>query len=530
MGTMSIIKKYGPILLILSIAIFFRLYNLTATPPGLYPDEAMNGNNAVEALATGHFKVFYPENNGREGLFMNIQALFLKWTGVHEAWVLRLPSALFGIITVVGVYLLAWQLLKKYRYGQLAASASSFLLAISFWHILFSRIGFRAIMSPAFMVWGLYLLALGLELLFEKNKNAWGWLTLGIGGAVYGGGMYSYIAYRVTPLLILFFFAVYWFFFRVDYKKLLGAFAVYVASSLVVFAPLGWYFLKNPADFFGRTSQLSVTASAHPLGDLFINIAKTIGMFWWHGDYNWRQNYAGAPELYWIVGILFAAGLIYAFASLFKKFRSDDPDRRWETITWWTMLVWFALAFLPVVISNEGIPHALRSILMVPPIFIITGLGVAKMYGWIYPRLTTPRVLHACMLVIAALMMYQTYYQYFILWGQNRNTADAFDQHSVDLGHQINQIGPTLPKYVVINRGGVDVRGIPMPSQTVMFITNTFLPHWQQEKNVHYVLPDAITTIPKNTIVFYLEDEVAPQPSEPTTTPTSTPTKAPKKK
>jgi hypothetical protein len=323
---------------------------------------------------------------------------------------------------------------------------------------------------------------------------------------------------------------VYWFFFRVDYKKLLGAFAVYVASSLVVFAPLGWYFLKNPADFFGRTSQLSVTASAHPLGDLFINIAKTIGMFWWHGDYNWRQNYAGAPELYWIVGILFAAGLIYAFASLFKKFRSDDPDRRWETITWWTMLVWFALAFLPVVISNEGIPHALRSILMVPPIFIITGLGVAKMYGWIYPRLTTPRVLHACMLVIAALMMYQTYYQYFILWGQNRNTADAFDQHSVDLGHQINQIGPTLPKYVVINRGGVDVRGIPMPSQTVMFITNTFLPHWQQEKNVHYVLPDAITTIPKNTIVFYLEDEVAPQPSEPTTTPTSTPTKAPKKK
>ena len=520
------IKKYGPILLILSIAIFFRLYNLTATPPGLYPDEAMNGNNAAEALATGNFKVFYPENNGREGLFMNIQALFLKWTNVHEAWVLRLPSALFGIITVLGIYLLAWQLLKKYRYGPLAAGASSFLLAISFWHILFSRIGFRAIMSPAFMVWGLYLLSLGLELLFEKNKNSWGWLALIVGGAVYGGGMYSYIAYRITPLLIIFFFAAYWFFFRVDYRKLFGAFVAYVTSSLIVFAPLGWYFLKHPADFFGRTSELSVTASAHPIHDLLVNIAKTIGMFWWHGDYNWRQNYAGAPELYWIVGILFAAGLVYALYSVIKRSGSqDNPDRRAETLTWWTMLVWFALAFLPVVISNEGIPHALRSILMIPPIFIITGLGVAKMYEWIYPKLTAPHILQGCMLIIATLMMYQTYYQYFVLWATNQNTADAFDQRSVDIGHNINQIGPTLPKYVVVNQGGVDVRGIPMPSQTIMFITNSFLPQWQNEKNIHYVLPQDINTIPKNAIVFYLGDQPVPQQPAPSATSTPPPSR-----
>lgn len=516
----ELLKKYGPILLILSIAIFFRLYNLTAVPPGLYPDEAMNGNNAAEALATGHFKVFYPENNGREGLFMNIQALFLKWTNVHEAWVLRFPSAIFGILTVLGIYLLALQLLKKYPYRRLAAGAASFLLAISFWHILFSRIGFRAIMSPAFMVWGLYLLSLGLELLFEKNKNVWGWLTLAIGGAVYGGGMYSYIAYRVTPLLIIFFFAAYWFFFRVDWKKLAGAFAAYVIPSLAIFAPLGWYFLKNPADFFGRTSELSVTASAHPLHDLLLNIAKTIGMFWWHGDWNWRQNYAGAPELYWIVGIIFAIGLVWSLSSLIKKYRSPDPQ---QTLAWWTMLVWFALAFLPVVISNEGIPHALRSILMIPPVFFISGFVVAKMYEWIYPKLTAPHILQGCMLIIAALMAYQTYYQYFILWAQNPNTADAFDQQSVDIGHAINQIGPTIPKYVVVNQGGVDVRGIPMPSQTVMFITDTFLPQWQKEKNVHYVLPDAIDTIPKNAAVFYLGDQPTPQQPEPATPPPSTP-------
>ncbi|MEK9147933.1 MAG: hypothetical protein AAB650_00675, partial [Patescibacteria group bacterium] len=65
------------ILILLAILILgagFRFYLLPSVPPGLYPDEAANGNNAREALETGNFKVFYPENNGREGLFINIQA------------------------------------------------------------------------------------------------------------------------------------------------------------------------------------------------------------------------------------------------------------------------------------------------------------------------------------------------------------------------------------------------------------------------------------------------------------------------
>ncbi len=59
--------KKGKIILILSavliIASFFRLYNLKSVPPGLYPDEAMNGSNALEAIETGEYKIFYPENN-----------------------------------------------------------------------------------------------------------------------------------------------------------------------------------------------------------------------------------------------------------------------------------------------------------------------------------------------------------------------------------------------------------------------------------------------------------------------------------
>jgi hypothetical protein len=62
----------------------------------------MNGNNALEVLETHRFEVFYPENGGREGLYINIAAGFVRWLG-NEPWVLRLPAAIFGWLTVLGL-------------------------------------------------------------------------------------------------------------------------------------------------------------------------------------------------------------------------------------------------------------------------------------------------------------------------------------------------------------------------------------------------------------------------------------------
>ena len=141
---------YGLILIIL-IASFLRFWDLKNTPPGLWSDEAMNGTNAIQALESGPpaggWKIFYPENFGREGLFINIQALFVKALG-HEPWVLRLPSAIFGLLTVFGLYFLTKELLSVR-----VALFASFFLATSFWHINFSRMGFRAIMAPFFLVY-----------------------------------------------------------------------------------------------------------------------------------------------------------------------------------------------------------------------------------------------------------------------------------------------------------------------------------------------------------------------------------------
>ncbi|MHB9020007.1 MAG: glycosyltransferase family 39 protein, partial [Minisyncoccota bacterium] len=303
----NISKQTFLLLLVLIIASFFRLYNLsgidTGVPPGLYPDEAINGNNALEAIDTNDFKIFYPENNGREGLFINIQALFLKLFG-NEPWVLRLPSAIFGILTILGIYLFGSILFNNTSIGLL----SSFFTAISFWHINFSRIGFRAIMAPFFLVWALYLLILAIKKnnTFNKPLNAdhSSWLLAAFSGLIYGAGFYSYIAYRITPLLILVIFFIYWLK-NIRKEDVLEVFKIFTLFTFIAILPLSVYFIQNPQDFLGRTTQISIFTSATPLKDLGSNILKTAGMFNFSGDTNWRHNFAGKPELYWPIGITF---------------------------------------------------------------------------------------------------------------------------------------------------------------------------------------------------------------------------------
>ena len=147
-------KKYQIIILIILILIiagFFRLWSLNSIPSGLYPDEAMNGNDAINAISTNKYKLFYPENNGREGLFINLIAFSFQVFGVH-VWSLKLIGALAGILTVLGLYFLTKELFNSAPIALLA----SFFLAISFWHVNFSRIGFRGILVPFFLVWSFY--------------------------------------------------------------------------------------------------------------------------------------------------------------------------------------------------------------------------------------------------------------------------------------------------------------------------------------------------------------------------------------
>ncbi len=514
--------KLAILLLILGMAIFMRFAGLRIIPPGLYPDEAMNGNNALEVLKSGlpwysGFKVFYPENNGREGLFINIQALMLKVLG-NEPWALRVVSAIFGTLTVLALYFLAKELFaqkqeeKSIEPGEKQNNASDFLnhtsnllpllttffLATSYWHITFSRIGFRAISAPFFLtlaVWGLV-----------RGLRTGSIPALIVGGLSFGLGFNTYISYRLTPLII----AIPIIIALKEWWKNKGnterkcapcAILLFLFFAFIAVLPLGLYYIKHPADFMGRAGQVSIFNTTSPIQAFFLSTAKTLGMFNIVGDCNWRHNYACWPELWPPVGLLFLLGIGISLRTFWKK---NFIAKRSALL----LLVWLVVTLLPAMLSGEGVPHALRTLLAVIPAAAFAAIGLKGVMNytqdWLKLALANPKyniyqgqllrigrelfILLIVFLVAIPVFTLKAYSQ----WGINPNTFDAFAGRYVLIGQYLNKLPQNLPKFVIVNELGVMVRGIPMPAQTIMFITDTFLPEDREKKNIHYLLPNEL--------------------------------------
>ncbi len=490
---MSNKTKYLLLAGILIIAGLFRFYHLAQTPPGLYMDEAMDGTNAQNVAQTGQYKVYYPEDNGREGLYINILALAFKYHILPDnaPWSVRFPAAVAGTLTVLGIYLFVVELFKghKKKIGDAIALISAFFLATSFWHINFSRIGFRAILAPLCMVWASWLILKMIRTASNKRAILYGVL----GGIIYGLGFYTYIAFRITPLLLLLLIP----FFRKEsgfWKRI----ALFLFVTFLVALPIGLYYLHNPGDFFGRTSQISVASSGNPIATIAMNTAKTAVMFNWHGDYNSRHNLAGAPQLFWPVGILFIIGIILGLISLFKKWHPANGESRFPALF---LFVWFILGSLPEILSNDGIPHALRSLLMVIPAVIFAATATFWAYEWLTEKISK-RWVTLIVAIFIACVMAGGYVEYFVQWAKSSDTPGSFNADYVQVGEQINALPASTEKYVVIYAGGVTDYGLPMPVEPVLYITRSFVPDAAKQKvvnHIHYLLPDEIGQIPSGT-------------------------------
>jgi len=183
------LKIIGLLLLIIAIGFFLRFYNIDNAPPGVYPGEAVNGEDAVRSINTGDYQWFYPANNGREGLMMNLIAFCFQLFGI-SVLTLRLPSIIFGTLTILGTYLLGKELFNT-RVGLIG----SFLVSVGYWAINFSRISFRANMLPTILVFSFYFLWKGL-----RTKS---WTDFAIGGSIFGIGLHTYIAFRIAPAILV---------------------------------------------------------------------------------------------------------------------------------------------------------------------------------------------------------------------------------------------------------------------------------------------------------------------------------------
>ncbi|EKD42258.1 MAG: hypothetical protein ACD_73C00240G0002, partial [uncultured bacterium] len=157
---MKINKKHLLLGLVLTLAFLSRGIYLADIPPGLNRDEAALGYTAYSILKTGkdeHGK-FLPislKSFGDWKLpgYSYLAIPFIMGFDLNET-AIRLPSVLAGVLTVFLAYLIAQKLFHSTSLSLLVA----LLIAVSPWHIFFSRVASEANMAVFFMSLGFYLI------------------------------------------------------------------------------------------------------------------------------------------------------------------------------------------------------------------------------------------------------------------------------------------------------------------------------------------------------------------------------------
>ena len=353
------------LVLLFLVALAIRLYGLHKWPPGLYNDEAANGLDALGVLQ-GRRPIFFESNYGREPLFIYLQAVSMALFGVTP-YALRLTAAVVGALTVPTIY---WMTREAFARTTLPARWlalwTALFLAVSYWHISLSRIGFRAIMLP-----------LMAALAFGWFWRAW-WKTddpntvhdpdgryglplldLVLCGLFVGLSLYTYTAARFLPIVIV-------------VVSIVGAaiahsrqrvrqiglgLAVIAVTAILVFSPLGIYYLTHPGTFLGRATSVSVLSSAFaphgPVASLTTGVIETTKMFFMTPDPNLRHNPAQRPVFDVVLAVWIGIGIATA---LF----------RWRILPYFFAIAWLMLLAVPAVLSLEGAPHSLRAIGLLP--------------------------------------------------------------------------------------------------------------------------------------------------------------------
>ena len=265
-------------------------------------------------------------------------------------------SATVGILTVIGLYILAKELFE----WRLAAIAA-YLTAISFWAVNFSRMESMAVIIPFILVYSFYCLWKGI-----KKASLPYFFIAGLFG---GLGFYTY-SFCVAPIIAIVLFLNYWWYLKKDFShakyeyaktKLLQGFVVFAFTTFVVALPVIISFWQGQESFFSPAPMSSVGGNISAT-----SIIKTFGLF----------NFSSSPILPWPIGVFFVVGFINELIHWLKR-----KHGHFSTIHTF-MFVWFFIMLIPGFLSVTA-PNALLIIGALPVVMIFTARGI----WWFFDKL-----------------------------------------------------------------------------------------------------------------------------------------------
>lgn len=391
-----------PILAILLLALFLRVYRLDVLPPGLHYDEAFNGTQARDVLRGVNRPIFFTGDFGEEPLHIYTEAILFALVG-ESPWTIRLTSAFFGVIFVAAVYgcVRAW-----FPARPLTALAAAVIAATLYWSINFSRIGIET--NGLAMMVALSAASLG----FAYRHMTWTRITLA--GVMLGGTLYTYLAARLwLPAVAL------WFVYlvvshRSTVRAHFGRWLALGLAAVIVAAPLVLFFIQNPIAFAGRSAQVFTPET------FATNLARTALMFFANGDLDPRDNLPGRAALDPVLGFFFVIGLMVSVRHV--------REPRYAFV-----LIWLVVMALPSALT-EFAPNFRRAIGAMPAAIVLCAVGVE----WLLKRVERSRItdwrvsnLQSVISVLLAtallLSAWWSVRAYFVDWASSPGLFYSFD-------------------------------------------------------------------------------------------------------
>lgn len=367
------------------VAFTLRFYRVTEIPPSLNWDEVSIGYNAYSILKTGrdewgrlfpiHFRA-YGEYKLPAQVYASIPGIAIF--GLNELGV-RITPIIYGTLTVILLFFLTKALFEKAAVSLLSA----FLLAISPWHIHLTRASFESSFSVFWIVLGIWFLIKGFK---DSKWFIYSMVPLAI-------SVYTYNTARVfIPLFLISISIAY-------YSKLLKtkkAVLISLALFSIMMIPLVLFIFSGESN--ARYKLVSITDEgglvprineARGNSNLPQPIPRLIHNKLTYLSYYFIRNYTShfTPDFLFISGAphkqhhVQGVGQLYAFQApflligLYLLFRRSYDYR-------WLILGWIVLSFVPVSVTADSIPHALRTVIVAPVYQLITAFGIVSFYNY----------------------------------------------------------------------------------------------------------------------------------------------------
>ncbi|MEK7570671.1 MAG: glycosyltransferase family 39 protein [Patescibacteria group bacterium] len=375
------ISRYYLLILILIFATFLRFWLLGQVPAGLHEDEAAYGYNAYSLLLTGndeHGKSFpiVLESFGeyKPALYAY---LTIPWIVVFDLtpFAVRATSALFGVFSIIMVYLLAKKLLQNTTIALIAAG----MIALSPWHLTLSRTTSEVVVSVFFLLVFVYA-ALSLKDTFNK----W-WLITAVLTGILAVESYTAARFFVVALAAL----VFVFSFKKTQKKILINWTLF--SLCLFFIVMG--LIISTLDSATRFNQISIVSTPETKLVLEEQIREDdqteplITRFFHNKVLNYSRTFIENYEDYFTIDYLFLnggspvrvdipqSGLLYSWQFPFLLLGIYVIVRQRISCGYF-LFSWWLLLLFPAAFTFHEIPNIYRSLIVLPALLMILSLGM----------------------------------------------------------------------------------------------------------------------------------------------------------